>query len=272
MATQLQSPGGELLWDPKDFGKYSQDKIKLITSILKELLTTITINTSAVASPDNPDGSGFYTKNESDNRYLIAETANSLIEELVKKITESYLSGQAVSPSDFAQVRKWLLKLFQDVNGVNLDNPSEPSGDYLSLRVSNLSDRETANANNIAAILRDIYYSNQDGSVSSVVKLASSDDIGIVKEKNIISSLSADFTDRSTIVAAMNSLMIRVKSLDLTKIESDLSTLKSGQGDIGTLDSMYAGKTSTVEVLNQIAVSIRDIQNRLSALETPSNP
>jgi hypothetical protein len=95
--------------------------------------------------------------------------------------------------------------------------------------------------------------------------------MGITKEKNIITSLDADFTDRSTIVGAMNSLMAKVKSLDLNSLQSDLTNLKNGQGDISSLDSMYEGKTSTVEVLNSISDSIRTIQDRLDALENQSS-
>lgn len=276
MSTQLVNPEGKLLWDPKDFGQYSEDKIRLITSILKELLSSVTLNMAPVAPSENPDGSGFYTKDESDNRFLIATTAQSLIEELVKKYTDSYISSGTVTPAQYSEVRNWLIKLYQDVNGVNLDSPAEPSGSYMALELSNLSNREQSNANNIARILSDIYVSNKDGSISFVVKFPSADDIGITKENNIITSLSVDFTDRSTIVAAMNELMSKVKSLDLTTIQKDLTDLKSGQGDINTLDEMYAGETSTVGILNQIADSIRTIQSRLDALETltetPTNP
>jgi hypothetical protein len=271
LATQLKDEEGNLLWDPSDFGQYSEDKIRFIASILRQLLTEITISTTSVAPSGSTDSSGFYTKDESDNRFLQATTAQSLIEELVKKYAESYIQDGTVSSEDFTEVRNWLIRLYRDVNGVDLDNPSEPSGVYLTSRIDDLSDKEQSDASNISAILRDLYYSNQDGSVSSTVKFASSDDMGITKEKNIITSLDADFTDRSTIVGAMNSLMAKVKSLDLNSLQSDLTNLKNGQGDISSLDSMYEGKTSTVEVLNSISDSIRTIQDRLDALENQSS-
>lgn len=252
MSTKVVNEQGDLLWGPNDFGDYSIEKIQLISSILRELLSSVTLSTKTVT--EGGDTSGFYTKNESDNRYLLAETATSLIEVIAKQSTDTYLKeGGAVSLTDFTQVRGWLIRLNRLVEGVDLDNPQEAAGNYITLRIESLETKEQANASNILGLQRDVYKSNGDGSISSEVKFTYAEDMGITKKDKMIVSLSEGFgTYRSTIVTAMNYLMTLIENLDQSQGDSvtdlsnkvktledfktaankDITSLKSSVGDV----------------------------------------
>lgn len=78
MGTSITDSEGNLLWSPRYFGEYSEEKVQAIADILKALLTEITINTSERIEIDEETKDGFYTKNQVDEKLKSYVTFNQL--------------------------------------------------------------------------------------------------------------------------------------------------------------------------------------------------
>lgn len=301
---QLTNDDGDVLWDPKDFGEYSIDKVELIISLLENLLSKTTIKMETTY--DDGTLSNIYTKSQSDERFFHKSDTDSVITPLVRDKIDVYLSNTqtVASKSEFDVLKGIVNTLRISCVGLDLEGNSVDSAMSLSSRMTGLDDsrngKVTTNYNNIWN-LSAIIYEIEDGQITSKVKVAYKADVGLLKD------LDSSISDRSSLVAAINSLVKvdagfskdietlknynSTNDTNISEIKSSLSslgstvstlgesvstlgdsvsTLSDNQGSLDSLDSSIKDVSSIVAAINSLASAISDLSDRVDALEAAS--
>ena len=300
MATKLESPDGELLWSPNDFGTYSAEKVQLITNILSGLLSNLTLNMNTKV--DENSLSNIYTISQTHEKFLEKENASETISMAVTSVLQTmYNDGRLVSPDAVDTVRTFVSNLYEVCYGYDLNGNLTPSAaSSYNRQIDSLRDSITSNYSNILQLQRNVFGSFPDGSVNTgVLVLARANDVGnianidkgITDRDNIVEAINYLARNNSSVNALSSRVTVVERSVDgldsdidtitsrldvndgnisnmsreLTSVESDIKTLQTNIGDKNSLTT--GEKSSIVSAINSLVISINDIKRRLDALE-----
>ena len=307
MATTIKDENGNLLWQPNDFGLYSNMKTEVIAQILAELLTDTMIQVET-HSGDAPI-TNVYTKEESDARFFqIALFPAYLDGQIYRLIAE----GQIIGISDLNLINSRLLLLYMSCFGTDLDGHRVQQG--FDVRIQSLEDMSDFLFSRVTQISRDIYLV-RDGVVDPTVLV-----IAKLADTGYRENLSPTIADTSTMVAAINSVNSEVKDnidaigalgtrvddletqngsatltttaqtlsdaineldgelgtaqtdignlqTDVGNAQGDITSINTAVGDVSTLDSGFTSQ-EVVAALNQLISSVNTLSGQISALDT----
>ena len=260
MSTTIKDPEGHLLWQPNDFGLYSNMKTEVIAEILTHLFedTLIQVETHSGDTPIT----NVYTKEESDARFFqIALFPSYLDGQIYRLIAE----GQIVGINDLNLINSRLLLLYKSCFGTDLDGHLVQTG--FDVRIQNLEDTSDFLFNRVTKISRDIYLI-RDGEVDiNVLVVAKLEDTGYK------SDLDPDIGDISNMVAAINAVNHKIESAsgDITGIESRVSDLETQAGD-SPLDTIAQTLSSAInELKGAVDTNTNNISTNTGNISTNTN-
>lgn len=290
MATQIRdSETNELLWQADDFGKYSIEKIQLISDILKKILTDVTIHMDASLNEESL--SNVYTKDQSNERFVQISALKSSVDGAVSELV---VSGKIPGVTTLDLISSRLETLNINCTGYDYAGNKKQAGyseliDNLNLNVENTS-------NNMARIFKVVFFENEDGTYNlSRVILAKASDLGD------ITSLSTDISDRSSVVKAINSLMseiliiqgsisgaatavsdiakvkqdIQTATQDLSQAKTQINSLTSDMTNvkswIGSIQNLSSGESSLVEAISNMKSKLDSLTQMFTSFDADLN-
>lgn len=269
MSLTVENDNGDLMWSPNDFGTYSVEKIQVIADILKEIFknTPITLSIDSTLS-----GGSYYTKEESNQNFVLKTDFSSLASDLVKSLVTSYLkdketSGDLANSStqkDNIRVLGLLTKICFDQTYEGTVSATEtPTFTPFPLQIQNLTELVNSDNTNISHLLSVVYEVNNDGTVSSRVNVATLKDLEAVNTS--INSVNNSLDSMNGSISTINSQITDIKS-DVKKDNTTLTSLKNEVGNLSDFSSGVTDKTSIIKAINSLEARISAIETKLSKL------
>lgn len=264
MATKLESPDGELLWSPNDFGTYSTEKVQLITNILSGLLSNLTLNMNTRVDEDSL--SNIYTISQTHEKFLEKENASETISMAVISVLQTmYNEGRLVSPDAVEALKVFVTNLYNVCYGLDLEGNTTPSSaNSFNRRIDSIQTYIDSNYSSIQKIFGVLYETDVSGAYTDKVKLATVNDVGNIKD------LDKSIIDRDNVVEAINYIALNSSSVggNVNSLKSRVSdvedSVKDIESDISTLDTRM---TSAEKGIGSNSSSISTIENDIDSIE-----
>lgn len=270
--TSIQTRDGKLLWAPNTVaGQYSIAKTAEVAAILGDLLNDVTINTRTIV--DEQSESNVYTKSQSDERFVLVNGFDSLLQ---AKVAELVLNETIPNQTEIDTLRVRLQNLWITAHGTDFNGNQVQNTHY----DGQLADHETkiyANTQDLLRVLNDVYNKGTDGSTINFndPKFAEKTNTGTT------SDLRAEFrgTNRDTLAKAINYVFSLIDNRN-TFIGS--STLKTNANNLAAaINELYdtqatstslAGLSSTVSQVSadlmSLSSSVTGTQSSYNAMDT----
>lgn len=242
MSTRIESKDGEELWGPDIFGKYSIDKIRVIAEIMKGVLKDNPITFINKSKSDED----VYTKTESNTLFILKSDFNNIAGDLVKSLTSSYLKELASTQGVASAIDvKLLEKVSNYLTRACFGQTYTEIKDLVSINIVPIPDRlQQVETQIVSADTRInhtmgvVFEVNRDGSFSSVSKVATKEEVKVVKD--VLGS--GDITVRSAknIIDAVN------------RLDKSIVALESMSDFVNTLSTIVTTLSRTVDRLDKL--------------------
>lgn len=290
MATQIKdAETQELLWQADDFGKYSLDKIQAISTILKSLLTDITIHMDTSINEESL--ANVYTKDESNKRFVLVEALNQSVEGAVSALV---VAGKIPGITSLDLINTRLETLNVNCTGYDYAGNKRQAG-YKEL-IDNLDTDITNTNNNVLRVIQTLYEENSDGTYDFEKVL-----VAKISETGVKTNLNSEIKDRSTLVAAINSLFQEISETkssisgastavaDISKVKQDIQTatqdlsqvktqtssliqdMTNVKSQIGSIQNLSSNESSIVEALNNISTKLDSLSQSVVTFDADLN-
>ena len=278
--TQIQDPNGNLLWSPTSVaGKYSAAKVQEVADILKDLLQNVTITMNAKIDEDSL--SNVYTKNQSDERFVLVTNLDSAVQ---GKVSELIIAGQIAGTGDINTVNSRLLTLWKSAYGTNFDGEQVQNTSF-NQSIESLNDSVYANTQDILRVLNNLFAKNSDGSTIdfSHVLYASLADVG--SKSDLSSAFSG--ANRSTLVNAINYTQSMVdyrnEIIGTGSLQTSATTLIAAINELlglqnasnqtivslsGSISGIASNVTALTDSIADTKTSYNTMNSRVTAIET----
>lgn len=253
MATSIENESGELLWSPNNFGSYSVEKIQLIVDILKSLLqdTTLKLDTTSSLSGD------YYTKEQTNETFLLKTDFNSLATSLVTSKLDEYIqqketSGDLVDAETVrtcVKILNWVCKACFDQSYTDTSEITEMTEiTPFPISIQNITSNLASMSTSVSHLQSVVYEVNSDGTVSSIVRVTTKSEFTALTDRIGSDTLT---TSAKTITGAINELNSNVATgnrvTDLeTKTDNLSNTVTSLNSSISTLNSTVSSLSTAV--------------------------
>ena len=260
MPTQIRDTEGGLLWDPSSVdGKYTVMKAQSLADIIQSLMENISIK--AVISLDEQSLANVYTKEQSDERYLLITNVDDILDGKIDgKIQGLIVSGDIIGKADLNIVNSRLLSLYNACFGTNFEGETVSANSY-NQQIENLSGQLTSQYTSINRMLHDLYGEMSDGSVDWTKK-----DYALVSDTGKTSDLSSDFigSNRSTLAAAINYTQSQVSNKDALVGTGTLDTTNKNLVD--AVNEIFSTLNSLSNSLNSLSSGVVNLSNTVNGL------
>ena len=241
MSTRVVNDEGEVLWGPDTFGTYSIDKIKVIAEIMKSVFkdTPITFVNSGKEDEE------VYTKEESNDRFILKSDFNSIAGDLVKSLTSSYLkelaNTQGVASSldvkSLEKVANFLSRVCFGQTYTEIKELSSMAIVPLPDRLLQVETQQTSLDTKVNHIMGVVFETNRDGSFSSVSKIPTKTEVVGLSSK--LGSGSITVRNAKDVVDAVN------------RLDKSIVALESISEIVNTISSTVTALTRTVDGLSK---------------------
>lgn len=303
MGTRIEDTGGNLLWAPNDFGKYSLDKIQTVSDILSGMLTDITITVKS----DSESLKNTYTKEEILKlleTYMLKSDFEEMAGQAVKDKTDVYIKGlqdegkivttdttNAID-SNLTDVRKavnYLTMLcFDSTLASVIGWNTEPSIQALPPRLDNIDTQIIDISSKVDRVVGDVYI---DAHLREGFKFATTQELDALDKRVVaiesadtgvqgqIQDIESDITglnnDLAQATQSISNLSTKVQSLEQSKstqdtknqgFETSIDELSDSIGDLSIVDSAL-DSASLVGALNSLTGLVSTLSQKLQALE-----
>ena len=256
MSTRIESENGEELWGPDIFGKYSIDKIKVISEILKGIFKDNPITFINQSKADDE----VYTKTESNTLFILKSDFNSIAGDLVKSLASSYLKELA-STQGVASVTdvRALEKVSNYLTRACFGQTYTEIKDLASMSIAPLPDRVQQVETQMVSIdtrinhtMDVVFETNRDGSFSSVSKVATKEDLKSVNDK--MGSGNITVRNSKNVIDAVNRLDKSIVALEsISEFVNTLSTtVNTLSSTVNNLSATVSRLSSTVDRVDRL--------------------
>lgn len=254
--SHIEDENGNLLWAPNSLdGAYTVEAAQSVADILRDLMKDISIKASIEIDEDSL--ANVYTKNESDQRFIIVTNFDSLLN---GKIQELINNQSIIGTSDLQTVNSRLLSLYTTCYGTNFDGVKVINDSYNQL-ISNLRDDYGSQYTIINRMLNELYGKYADGSTDWNTKI-----YALVSNTGTTSELSSLFigANRATLVAAINYLATQVDTRDFIIGSGVIQT--TAQNLIGAVNELLGLNNSLNQSLTSISGSVTNVSTSVANL------
>lgn len=256
MSTRIESENGEELWGPDIFGKYSIDKIKVISEILKGIFKDNPITFINQSKADDE----VYTKTESNTLFILKSDFNSIAGDLVKSLASSYLKELA-STQGVASVTdvRALEKVSNYLTRACFGQTYTEIKDLASMNIAPLPDRVQQVETQMVSIdtrinhtMNVVFETNRDGSFSSLSKVATKEDLKSVNDK--VGSGNITVRNSKNVIDAVNRLDKSIVALEsISEFVNTLSTtVNTLSSTVNNLSATVSRLSSTVDRVDRL--------------------
>lgn len=256
MSTRIESENGEELWGPDTFGKYSIDKIKVISEILKGIFKDNPITFINQSKADDE----VYTKTESNTLFILKSDFNSIAGDLVKSLASIYLKELA-STQGVASVTdvRALEKVSNYLTRTCFGQTYTEIKDLASMSIVPLPDRVQQVETQMVSIdtrinhtMDVVFETNRDGSFSSVSKVATKEDLKSVNDK--MGSGNITVRNSKNVIDAVNRLDKSIVALEsISEFVNTLSTtVNTLSSTVNNLSETVSRLSSTVDRVDRL--------------------